>query len=89
MFTVEVSVENSMFSKVRVYPVPSVNELFIDNITEVENLTVFDITGAAVMSLVNKGQSKVAIDVSALTSGLYMVKMTTNDATGVVRFIKK
>ena len=74
---------------VMVYPVAAANELYIDNVEEVQNLTVFDITGAAVMGLVNSGQTKLTIDISSLSSGLYMVRMTSNEATGVVRFIKK
>lgn len=89
VFTVEVGVESSMFSKVRVYPVPSASKLYIENVSEVQSLTVFDITGAAMMSIDNSGQEMLTIDVSDLNSGLYMIRMISEKASGVVRFIKE
>ncbi len=89
LFTVEVGVENSLFNNVNVYPVPAVNKLYMENIEEVQSMTIFDITGAAVMNVNNSGQSTITLDVSSLNSGIYMVRMTSDDTTGVVRFIKE
>jgi hypothetical protein len=89
VFNLEVGIENSIFDNVKVYPVPAVNKLHIDNIGSAQNLTVFDITGAAVMNIKTGGQNSVTLDISSMNSGVYMLRMTGEEATGVVRFIKE
>jgi hypothetical protein len=88
-FTVQVGVHDEAFNMVQLYPVPAVNTLYIDNVANVRTVTMFDITGAAVMQMKNAGNDRIAIDVSSLEGGLYLIKMANEQATGVARFVKQ
>ena len=51
-------------------------------------MTVFDVAGAAVMNIDNSGQAMQRIDISNLDIGMYVLRLTGEDAAGVIRFIK-
>jgi len=88
-FSVEVSVKSNLFSNVQIFPVPATNALYLENTSGIESLTVFDITGTSVMEVTNEGEGQIAIDISSLHSGVYMIRMKSDDATGVARFVKQ
>jgi hypothetical protein len=88
-FTVAVSAKNALFSSVRVYPIPAVNTLYLENTSDIRMLTVFDITGSVVLQKHNAGDDEVQLDVSSLDSGVYMIRMSKEASTGIVRFVKQ
>jgi hypothetical protein len=88
-FTVAVSAKDALFNSVRVYPVPAVNTLYLENASDVRTLTVFDITGSVVLQKHNAGDDEVQLDVSSLESGVYMIRMSDEKSTGIVRFVKQ
>ena len=74
----------SMFS---IYPNPVNDKLYIETEVEVEEVVVYDMFGRQ-QSMVN-GQQSTVIDVTNLNSGVYFVKIVTENGEVVKRFIKK
>jgi hypothetical protein len=67
------------------YPNPVEDKLYIETDVEIEDVVVYDVYG--------RQQDNVAIrqhfvDVSDLTSGIYLVKIVTNDSGFIRRFVK-
>jgi hypothetical protein len=70
------------------YPNPTSNELILDIEDISETVTVTDINGS--MQTLELDRNKKSIDVSGLSSGLYMVEMITNNGRRVNgKFIKQ
>ena len=85
---VEGIVENTIaFS---IYPNPVNDKIYIETEVEVEEVVVYTITGvvAGHQSMVN-GQQSTVIDVTNLNSGIYFVKVVTENGEVVKRFVKK
>ena len=72
-----------------IYPNPVNDKLYIETLTQTQTLTVeiYDVYGRQ-QSMVN-GQQSMVIDVTNLNSGIYFVKIVTNDGEAVKRFVKK
>ena len=77
-------------SSFNIYPNPVSDKLYIETEVEVEEVVVYAITGVIVgqQSTVNSQQS-LTIDVTNLNSGVYFVKIVTENGEVVKRFIKK
>ena len=69
-----------------IYPNPVNDVLYINAETEIEEVSVYDVYGRQ-QSTVNGQQS--TIDVSRLNTGIYFVRIKTNDEVVTRRFIKK
>ena len=74
----------------KIYPNPVNDRLYIETEVEVEEVVVYTITGVVVgqQTTVN-GQQTSSIDVSNLNSGIYFVKVVTENGEVVKRFVKK
>jgi uncharacterized protein YjdB len=84
--TVEtVGVEN-LKAAFRVYPNPVQDNLIIDG-QNIQSVAIYSITGAPVM-IVNEGLSE-GIDVSAIQSGMYLLKITTDEGSAVKTIVKE
>jgi hypothetical protein len=70
-----------------VYPNPVVNTLNINSADAVQNVTVYDVLGKVVMNL-NPGVVSPSLDMSALSSGAYIVNVTINGTSKSVKVIK-
>ena len=72
-----------------IYPNPVNDKLYIETEVEIETVVVYTITGVVVgqQSMVNGQQ--LTIDVANLNSGIYFVKVVTENGETVKRFIKK
>jgi hypothetical protein len=70
-------------------PNPVNDRLYIETLTQTQTLTVeiYDVYGRQ-QSMVN-GQQSTVIDVTSLNSGIYFVKVVTENGEMVKRFIKK
>ena len=73
-----------------IYPNPVNDKIYIETEVEVEEVVVYTITGvvAGHQSMVN-GQQSTVIDVTNLNSGIYFVKVVTENGEVVKRFVKK
>jgi len=77
--------------KVALYPNPTQQTLFLElgnTPLTIDKVTVFDIQGKLLLSLIPKGSST-AIDVSSLSSGNYFLRISSGKDTMTKRFIKK
>ena len=72
-----------------IYPNPVNDKLYIETLTQTQTLTVeiYDVYGRQ-QSMVN-GQQSMVIDVTNLNSGVYFVKVITENGEVVKRFVKK
>ena len=75
---------------ISIYPNPANDRLFIEAESEINEVVVYTITGVIVgqQSTVNRQQT-LTIDLSELKSGVYFVKIVTENGEMVKRFIKK
>ena len=77
-------------SSYSVYPNPVENMLFIEADANVEEVSVYNVNGQ--QTTVNRQQlsaNSCTIDVENLTSGVYFIKVRTENGESVQRFIKK
>ena len=76
-------------SQVEIYPNPVNDILYIEAETEIEEVVVYDVYGR-VQNLRNSETQKLrnSIDISNLKSGIYFVKINTNEGNIVKRIIK-
>ena len=77
-------------SSLSIYPNPVNDKLYIETEVEVEEVSIFDIYGR-IQNLSNSATQQLSnsIDVSGLNSGVYFVKVVTENGEVVKRFIKK
>ena len=80
------SIDESLSTKVMVYPNPAENQLFVSGVTG--NYSVVNILGQQVAAgILEEGSA--GINVSRLRSGVYFIHVSTNDKPCVVSFFKK
>ncbi len=88
-FTVEVGISNGLFENVNIYPVPAVSKLYVDKAEAIHSITIYNITGTALMQVENRGMEKISIDVSSLKEGMYLMKMENAEGSAIGRFVKQ
>jgi hypothetical protein len=82
------SVSGNELLNVTMYPNPTSSSLNISAQNIINSAAIYNILGKQVMSLeINKTSE--SIDVSNLSSGIYLIKYTVNNAVGTAKFIKE
>ena len=71
-----------------IYPNPANDVLFIENGNNIEKVTIYNMTGVMIYSE-ECTSNKVQVDVADLESGVYIVKIKTEDNEVINRFVKK
>ena len=89
IFQLAVSVDNELFESVRIYPVPAMDKLFIDQAQDIQMVTVLSLTGSVVMQLENSGSSKLELDLTSLNTGIYLIKLENEQGSGVYRITRQ
>jgi uncharacterized protein (TIGR02145 family) len=76
-------------SKIKIYPNPATDNIIIDNLySQNLNLSIYNTFGQLLLQ--NEiSQNKIEIDVSTLSSGLYIIKVTGVDWTAQKKIIKE
>ena len=82
------SVSDNELLNVSMYPNPTASKLNISAASTIKNVSIFNLIGRKVMGL-NIDSNSAAIDVSGLSSGLYLINYTIGDAVGTAKFIKE
>ena len=77
---------NEEFVALGIYPNPVNDQLFIETESEINDVVVYDVYGRQQLAV--SGQQS-AISVDNLNSGVYFVKIVTNDGEVVKRFVKE
>ncbi len=75
-------------SSVKVYPNPAENNLFVETNVNIETISVYTITGVMVYNE-QCTMNNVQLDITDLNSGVYFVKVMTNNGEIVKRIVKK
>jgi lysyl endopeptidase len=86
-----VSLGNSLFDQVSLYPNPANDELNIDltTVTEKTTIDVLDITGKVVKTIRIDGSNIATLDIKFLANGTYNVRMSNSNGSIIKRFVKK
>lgn len=74
-------------SRISVYPNPAQNVLYIDSTDEVQSVKIYSVSGSVVISLDKLNGN--SIDVSSLASGMYVVRIQTEDGNYTQKVFKK
>lgn len=75
-------------SKIKVYPNPTNDFLFIDNIEkQIQEIDFFDLQGRLIKTI-NENKDKYQIDISSLTPATYLVKLSTETDSQIVKIVK-
>lgn len=81
------SVKENELSGLAVYPIPAGNEIHLDHAGNAETAELYTITGQKILSqAINSGTG--VIDSSSLTSGIYLLKITSGNAQRTIKIIK-
>jgi hypothetical protein len=72
---------------IRIYPNPAKDIVIIEGVSKAK-IEVFNLQGQAVKHM-NVSESKNSLDISALTNGLYSIKITTAEGTFVKKLLKE
>ena len=73
---------------ISLYPNPVNDKLTIKATEAIKHLEVFSITGAKVLGMTSHNET-LEINTANLPAGIYVIRMTTQNATEVRRFVKK
>ena len=72
-----------------VYPNPVNDKLYIEAEAEIEEIVIYDVYGRHQATETPSHQGNLSVDVTDLNSGVYFVKVVTENGEAVQRFIKK
>ena len=76
-------------SSFNIYPNPVSDKLYIEAESEIEEVVVYDIFGRHQVTETPSRQGNLTIDVTNLNSGVYFVKVVSENGEIVKRFVKK
>jgi len=83
------SITLSVAQKIKLYPVPVISDLFIDNIVNVTRIEIFDVMGNKHISETCDNQDHLRIPVSQLPRGIYFIRFITPGSSSIKRFTKE
>ncbi len=90
-FTLGIDTENTVDLQVTIYPNPTSGKLYI-NTRKIEDTTVaivYSITGKRLKKISLSNQSITELDITNLSSGLYILKISGNRISKTIKFLKE
>jgi hypothetical protein len=72
--------------KINIYPIPTEGYLNINSKSEIEYAEIFDITGKVISKIESPNK---AINISELSKGMYLIKLSSQNKTVIKRIIKQ
>ncbi|WP_299667783.1 T9SS type A sorting domain-containing protein [uncultured Polaribacter sp.] len=82
------SVENNKLLGFSMYPNPASNRLNISAVDVIKNADIFNVIGKKVKHI-DINNSRASIDISDLSTGIYLIKYSVNNKVGTAKFIKQ
>lgn len=80
---------DELSSSLNVYPNPVNDKLYIETEVKIENVAIYTITGVMVgQQTTENGQQTLTIDLSGLNSGIYFVKINSDNGQIVKKIVK-
>ncbi len=89
IFEVATAIDNTLASRLRIYPVPVSTELILENIIDVKSIEVLDITGCRKFIIRVTNDTEYRVNVTGLPRGIYFLKLDTGTELVTRKFIKK
>ena len=86
-FAIQEGIEELM-SSIRFYPNPVADKLYVVVEVEIDEIGVYDIYGRRQVTETPSHQGDLSVDVSELNSGIYFVKVKTENGNVVKRIVK-
>jgi hypothetical protein len=85
-----VAVLQNLDNGIQLYPNPASTQVYLNNVSQVNNLQVFDITGRMVIQQTNgKLQNSIVLNIADLHQGNYYLKLFTDFGIVNTMFIKQ
>ena len=75
-------------SEIRLYPNPASNMLTVSYPQNISKIAIYNMLGQLVFAK-NDDQKEIKLDISALTSGTYFIKIYSENADRIAKFVKK
>ncbi len=85
-FVGPLATENFSLGHLKIYPNPAKEQVFIQADTNIEKVTIFDLLGKTIKSTWLNGNSA-TIDISEISSGLYLIEITDGSSRNVSKLI--
>jgi hypothetical protein len=85
----QTAVDEETITKLKVYPNPANDKLYIEQTENIEFVEIQDISGRVVFRENNLNKSLVELDIAALNSGIYTLKIKSGGRVYVDRFVRK
>ena len=82
------SVEKPELSKIKIYPNPADNILYIENTNSINSVEMFDIQGRKILSRSTDETGITEINISGINAGIYYIKLNAGEKTVIRKFIK-
>jgi len=83
----DVGIAEMQASSMKVYPNPAQHTLYIESSEEVEQVSVYDISGRTVGAYSIRPNPNPSIDISGLANGIYLVKVKTTQGETVRKIV--
>jgi len=82
------SVDNHESAEIKMYPNPTKDVLYIENVRNKSLISIYSLEGR-LLKQVNKDQAKIDLPVSDLSSGMYLLIIRSDNTETHVKFIKE
>ena len=88
VFSLAVGIADLEDETIEIYPVPANDFLHVKGATSLRELRMIDMTGSTVMVINLSGEKSTQLDISDLKSGVYFLKLSGDNSTSILRFVK-
>lgn len=82
-------IEQTALGKLNLYPNPATDKLYLQSEELVKTISIIDLSGKRVLLMKPEMSGEIAIPVSELSAGTYILQSVTENGTKVSKFIKK
>jgi len=82
-------IDDEAISKINLYPNPVTNQLNIETATQILSVSIFSINGSFILNKNYEATEITTVDLTAISSGMYIAKVITHTGTYTSKFIKK
>ena len=88
IFSLAVGIADLEGETIEIYPVPAGDFLHVKGATSLRELQMINMTGSTVMLINLSGEKSTQLDISDLESGVYFLKLSGDDHTSILCFVK-
>ena len=75
------SLDNPEAGSLKIFPIPARDYIRIQSEAAIKRITLFDMTGRAIMEISDCNQVEIELSVSDITSGLFLMQIFTTNST--------